>query len=59
MRHELVMAGKKRHADTSPLDEFPLLTAICLAGAVLSVYFSSSCQVFAALQSLIVQYHLC
>lgn len=58
LRRELVMSTAKRHRDAAVLDDFLLLAAICLAGAVLSIYLSSTCEAFKDLPSLIVQYNL-
>jgi hypothetical protein len=59
MRHELVIAQAKRDTDTTVVfDDILLLTAICLAGAVLAIYLSSTYQAFEQMPLLIVQYNL-
>jgi hypothetical protein len=59
IRHELVISRPKRDTDTPFVsDDIVLLTAICLAGAVLSIYLSSTYQAFEQLPVLIVQYNL-
>lgn len=55
MRHELVISAAKRHIEPSALEGFLPLAAMCLAGAVLSIYLCSSCRAFAELPSLFLQ----
>lgn len=57
MRRELVISKAKGRNDLCALDDLLLLTAICLAGAVLSLYLSSPYQAFAPLPLLIAQYN--
>lgn len=58
MRHEVVIPQAKGRNNLGALDDLLLLTAVCLAGAVLSIYLSSSFEAFRDLPLLIVQYNL-
>ena len=59
MRHELVMSQPRRDTGASFVgDDILLLTALCLAGAVLSIYLSSTYQAFEQVPLLIMQYNL-
>lgn len=58
MRHELVISQAKARTNLRALDDLLLLTAACLAGAVLSIYLASSFAAFKDLPLLIAQYNL-